>query len=235
MITVDLRHLKVKPGYRILDVGTGTGRHMGAVARYDHVTVIGADVSFSDIKEARARLLFLEACNECSGKWGLLQSGIYRLPFADQSFDVVLCTEVLEHLTDDQGAIAELVRVLKPTGSIAISVPRYWPERVCWFLSKGYRTMARGHLRIYKGHRLVTLLEKYNLRLCRKHHAHSLHAPYWWLKCLAGIHNETSPLVVLYHRFLVWDMMKKPGITNFLDKLLNPILGKSLVLYFKKL
>jgi ubiquinone/menaquinone biosynthesis C-methylase UbiE len=234
VISVDLAQLNLQPGYRILDVGSGTGRHIGAIARYKNVTVMGADISFSDTKEARERLNFLEACNECHGIWGLLLSSISQLPFSDKSFDVVLCTEVLEHLVNDCDAVAELVRVLKPNGNIVISVPRYWPERVCWFLSKEYHNMAHGHLRIYKRLQLIALLERHNLRLWREHYAHSLHTPYWWLKCLAGIKNETFPLVVLYHRFLVWDMMKQPKITRFLDKLLNSVLGKSVVLYFKK-
>jgi hypothetical protein len=66
------------------------------------------------------------------------------------------------------------------------------------------------------------------------HYAHSLHAPYWWLKCLVGPTREDSTLVNLYHRFLVWDMMKKPKLTQFLDHLLNPVIGKSTVLYFKR-
>ena len=234
MITVDLKHLNFQPGYKILDIGSGTGRHIGAISRYKNVTVIGADLSFLDTKEARARLNFIEACNECHGRWGLLVSSINRLPFSDQSFDVVLCTEVLEHLENDQEAVAELVRVLKPTGNIVISVPRYWPERICWFLSKAYHNMANGHLRIYKRHQLIALLERYDLRLWRVHYAHSLHVPFWWLKCLVGIENGTFPLVVLYHQFLVWDIMKQPKITRFIDKLLNPVLGKSMILYSKK-
>jgi hypothetical protein len=66
------------------------------------------------------------------------------------------------------------------------------------------------------------------------HFAHSIHAPYWWLKCLVGVNRSDAFLVNLYHRLLVWDMMKKPKLTRFLDRLFNPILGKSRVLYFRK-
>jgi hypothetical protein len=44
---------------------------------------------------------------------------------------------------------------------------------------------------------------------------------------------DTWP-VKLYHRFLTWDIMKQPRSTRLLDYLLNPILGKSIVLYFRK-
>ena len=66
------------------------------------------------------------------------------------------------------------------------------------------------------------------------HFAHSIHTPYWWFKCLTGPDRTDVRLVNLYHRLLVWDMMKHPPVTRFLDRLLNPVLGKSLVMYFRK-
>ena len=70
--------------------------------------------------------------------------------------------------------------------------------------------------------------------LAGSHFAHSIHTFYWWIKCLTGPDRIDVPLVNLYHKLLVWDLMEKPRITAFMDRLLNPVLGKSLVLYFKK-
>jgi hypothetical protein len=67
------------------------------------------------------------------------------------------------------------------------------------------------------------------------HHAHSLHVPYWWLKCLLGVERDMVWPVRLYHRFLTWDMMQKPKMTRSLERLLDPVMGKSVVLYFRKL
>ncbi|RLB75447.1 MAG: SAM-dependent methyltransferase, partial [Deltaproteobacteria bacterium] len=58
--------------------------------------------------------------------------------------------------------------------------------------------------------------------------------PYWWLKCLVGADNGRTRLVDLYHNLLVWDIMKKPRITRLLDSLLTPVMGKSIVMYFRK-
>ena len=78
------------------------------------------------------------------------------------------------------------------------------------------------------------MLTAAGLRLWAVHWAHSLHTPYWWLKCVVGPQRKDHLLVNLYHRFLTWDIMHQPQITRFFDKLLNPLLGKSLVLYFIK-
>ncbi len=49
-----------------------------------------------------------------------------------------------------------------------------------------------------------------------------------------GLNRTDSKLVNLYHRFLNWDMMKQPRTMGLLERLLNPIMGKSLVVYFRK-
>ena len=64
--------------------------------------------------------------------------------------------------------------------------------------------------------------------------AHALHVPYWWLKCLFWRADPEPWPVRLYHRLLVWDLMKRPWITRAVDALLNPFMGKSIVLYFTK-
>ena len=66
------------------------------------------------------------------------------------------------------------------------------------------------------------------------HHAHALHSPYWWLKCAVGTTNDSHPLVRAYHNLLVWDMLKAPRITRVTERLLNPLIGKSVVVYLRK-
>ena len=68
------------------------------------------------------------------------------------------------------------------------------------------------------------------------HRSHSLHSPYWWLRCAVGPDRpiEDHRLVRLYHRFLTWDIVKAPRPIRTLERLLNPILGKSLVVYATK-
>ncbi|MDP9074589.1 MAG: methyltransferase domain-containing protein, partial [Actinomycetota bacterium] len=156
------------------------------------------------------------------------------LPFPNAVFDRVIAAEVLEHIPDDRAAMGELVRVLRPGGTMAVTVPRWGPELVCWALSDQYHSVPGGHIRIYRRGALVDRLAGAGLRPYASHHAHALHSPYWWLRCLVGVGNDDQTLVRAYHRMLVWDITAAHRLTRIPDHLLNPVLGKSLVMYLVK-
>lgn len=235
MNTVDFKKCDIKTGYRILDIGCGSGRHTAAAYRFKDVVAIGADRSHAELAEAKERLKFHDQLGENGGgQWGLTMADALALPFEDHFFDLVICCEVLEHIADDQSAAREIIRVLKPGHHLVVSVPRFWPERVCWALSSQYHNSDNGHIRIYRQKKLIALLENRGVQAWARHYAHSLHSPYWWLKCLVGLKRDDSILVNLYQRFLNWDIIKHRWVTRLLDNLLNPLLGKSLVVYFIK-
>ena len=235
MITVDFTRLDIRPGYRVLDMGCGSGRHLGEVARFKNVFAVGSDLCLEDLCQARERLRYHEELGETGqGPWALMVSDITRLPYADHTFDVVICSEVLEHIPDHRRAVSELVRILKPGGDLVVSVPRFLPERICWALSDEYFQANGGHVRIYRKKELTALVESAGVCHCSQHYAHGLHAPYWWLKCAVGPSREDAALVRLYHSLLVWDMMKRPRLTRTLERMLDPLIGKSVVFYFKK-
>ena len=157
------------------------------------------------------------------------------MPFGDEVFDRVIAAEVLEHVLDDQRAMNELARVLRPGGLAAVTVPSWLPERMCWALSAEYHQVPGGHVRIYTRVELEAKLARAGLRVGWHHYAHGLHSPYWWLKCAVGVHDDKHPLVSAYHRMLVWDIMSKPAVTRLAEQALNPLVGKSLVVYAVKL
>jgi len=158
------------------------------------------------------------------------------LPFGDDTFDVIVCSEVMEHIPDDSAAAAELARVLKPGGLLAVTVPTFLPERICWALSDEYHApfVPGGHVRIFTQVELENRFTTAGLVPEGTHHAHALHSPYWWLKCAVGPTNDDNPLVQAYLKLLTWDIMKAPKLTRWTEKALNPVLGKSLVLYARK-
>lgn len=235
MLTVDFKKLDLSPGFRVLDAGCGAGRHLSEAFRRRGVHVVGIDLSEKDVVTARNTLRLMKKKGEDGGgAWLIARSDITNIPFDDESFDIVICSEVLEHIPEKERAAREIIRVLKTGKSLVVSVPRYFPERICWALSEDYHTEKGGHIRIFKRKELLNLLESAGARCVASDLAHSLHSPYWWLKCLVGHKNENSPLVKLYYKFLVWDIMKKPLFTRTLDRGLNPLIAKSIVLYLKK-
>jgi SAM-dependent methyltransferase len=168
------------------------------------------------------------------GDVGVVQGNAQQLPFADAAFDRVIAAEVLEHVHDDGAAITELARLLRPGGMLAVTVPAFGPEIVNWALSKEYHDVPGGHVRIYRRTELLGRLAGAGLRPVATHHAHALHSPYWWMRCVIGVKREDHPAVRTYHRFLVWDIVHRPRVTRWIERALNPVLGKSLVVYARK-
>ncbi|MDY6869701.1 MAG: class I SAM-dependent methyltransferase [Actinomycetota bacterium] len=235
MLTVDLERLGIGPGSTVIDVGCGAGRHTFAAYRRG-ADVIGFDQNAEDLNNVDEILQAMKAKGEVppAAKAEVVKGDALDLPYADGTFDCVIASEILEHLPQDTEAIAELVRVLKPGGKLAITVPRWLPERICWLLSDGYHANEGGHLRIYKADELRDKVLAHGLMVTHSHHAHALHSPFWWLKCAVGTSNNDHPAVAAYHKLLVWDMTAAPWLTRRGEKLLDPLIGKSVALYFEK-
>ena len=235
MLTIDYRALDVRSRHRVLDVGCGAGRHSFEALR------LGARVVSLDIDDVALKHVSQMGAGMIAEDQAPLGATLFatagdalRLPFDDGSFDRVIASEVLEHIPADERALGEIYRVVRPGGRIAVSVPRRWTERVCWALSSAYHDAAGGHVRIYSKEEVIAKLTRVGFQVQGHHFAHALHTPYWWLKCALGVERDLLPTRI-YHSFLVWDIMRKPAPVRTLEHALDPVLGKSLVVYAERL
>jgi 2-polyprenyl-6-hydroxyphenyl methylase/3-demethylubiquinone-9 3-methyltransferase len=139
---------------RVLDVGCGDGRITGLVAATG-AQVTGVDPSEVALGRARAahpELPFLAPAKDGS------------LPFADSSFDVVVCINVLEHVADTQRLMSEARRVLGPGGRLAVAVPYHGRVQGAW---KALTSFEQAHdpveptLRFYTRRSLAALLRQF--------------------------------------------------------------------------
>jgi SAM-dependent methyltransferase len=235
VLTVDFTRLPAGAGDRVLDLGCGAGRHAFEALRRG-ASVVALDADEGELRGVAGMVAAMAAEGQVPGGAAAraVRGDATRMPFPDGSFDRVIAAEVLEHIPDDQRALREIARVLRPGGQLAVTVPAWLPERICWRLSDDYHNVPGGHVRIYTRAEMETKLAQAGLQVSGHHHAHGLHSPYWWLKCAVGVHDDHHPLARAYHRLLVWDIMRNPAVTRLAERALNPLIGKSIVIYAGK-
>jgi SAM-dependent methyltransferase len=230
LLTVDLARLRVRQGERLLDAGCGEGRHcFGALERGAHV--VGLDLDAASLRAAAGGL---RKRGEEIGRLGaMLRGDTFALPFADGSFDKVICSEVMEHVHDYTAAARELARVLRPGGLAAITIPTATSEHLYLRVGDDYFESPGGHIRIFKPRQLAKGLARAGFATTGVGFAHALHTPYWVLRSVAGLpHADESALVRAYRLFLI-RATASPAMT-WLETALNYFCPKSVILYAEK-
>jgi len=151
-------------GNILLDAGCSDGFIHGIIKKKG-LKITGVDINKSDIDIAK----LLNPDNT------YIVSSLYKLPFKNESFDTIICSEVLEHLDKDYMAISELYRVLKKGGKVIITVPSSdFP--FCFdpinFLLKDKHTnfgiWGFGHVRLYSFKKMSKMLENSGFKVVKK-------------------------------------------------------------------
>lgn len=237
MLTVEFDRLQINSDTLFLDAGSGFGRHAYEAARRG-ARVVALDYASEEVATTRATFAAMAQAGEIAADRlaGVIRGDATNLPFRDSSFGCIITSEVLEHVPDDVRALSELSRVLRPGGTLAATVPSWFPEKINWMLSDEYHApfVPGGHVRIYTASELKSKIRASGLAFRGAHRAHGLHSPYWWLRCAVGPARQDHRLVNAYKKFLEWEIVSGPRSIRILDKALSPVLGKSYVVYSQK-
>jgi SAM-dependent methyltransferase len=218
----------------VLDLGCGSGRHTVEACRWP-CRVVGVDLSRQDLRVARYMLADLQRRKIAPGHADFVIADAEHLPFRDGAFDKVVCTEVLEHIPDDRAGVRELVRVLRPGGDIAVSVPSHGPEVVFWTISWEYWHSPGGHVRIYQPGEMWRTLEEHGLQLWLQRRRHSFQTLYWFVRCVFGKDNDYFPLTRFLTRFINWyHNRRRVRPLEHVEAVLDLVLGKDTILYGTK-
>lgn len=234
IVSVDFRrHLPIEKGDLVLDVGCGQGRHTSEICLWD-CRIIGTDVNRDDLKVAKYLVSFKLWAHQAVGIGDFAASDAQRLPFKDGVFDKVVCTEVLEHVPDHRAALSELIRVLKPGGLLAVSVPAYIPEALYWRISWDYAHSPGGHVRVFRPGEMERNLLGHGVDVYAQRRRHSVQAFYYLIRCTFGLRNESfivtralGKLIQLHH-----DLRPRP--LEYLEAFTDVVFGKDLVFYARK-
>jgi SAM-dependent methyltransferase len=230
LLTVDLERLRVRPGETLLDAGCGEGRHcFGALER--GARVVGLDLDRDSLRLAAGGLR--RRAGELRSLGEMIHGNTFELPFRDETFDKVICSEVMEHVHDYRAAARELARVTRPGGMVAVTIPTATSEWVYLRAGDDYFESRGGHIRIFQPRQLSRGLAQAGLATVGVGFAHALHTPYWVLRSLVGLPRaDRSRLVRAYRLFLIRATGSKA--MEWLEGALNYCFPKSLILYAEK-
>jgi len=177
---------KLHPGQRVLDIACGFGYGTAMLLQYG-CEVIGADYDNKAVSKARSTW----------GHPGFVNANALNLPFADDSFDAVVCFETIEHTNEGDRFLEEMNRVLKPGGLFICSTPNI-----------SYTFHPPFHKKEYLPEEFYQLVGKYFSKVER-------YAQFFSYK------DRLNDLSRLRLRPLVVEILKKIGLKELLKQLLR--------------
>ena len=211
------RYLKNKDNY-ILDAGCGTGGNFSFLNQFG--TVVGIDVSPIAVKLAKKK-----------GITNIKKASVGQIPYSDNSFDLITCFDVLGHKqVNEEKALVEFHRVLKPGGLIMIRVAAYK-----WLYS--YHDIEVQNSRRYTKSKLIKLLKRKNFLPIKKTYANTILFPIIGIKRLflklfniKSLDSDVQPVNKILNYLLFIAFI----IENFIIKFINLSFGTSIIILARK-
>jgi len=227
------RLFHVRKGERVLDLGSGDGRHTIDAATTP-CTVVAFDVDPAELRNARRRVRRTEATGQLHGAAGFCQGDAERLPFADATFDKVIATDVLECVLDDDRAMGEIYRVLKPDGRVVVSTPHRRVERLLRRMSSDYALRRGGPVRVYRRGELRTRMQRAGFQMGDEHRSHAYQSIYWFVRCAFGAERPNFPLTRVASAFIDWHLRAGNALFEGMEAVFDSVIPRDVVLYGKK-
>jgi SAM-dependent methyltransferase len=143
---------ELRPGDSVLDLGCGDGTFTRLAAEAGAGSVVGVEVAEAALRRARA------AHGDLEFRLAAIDG---PLPFADASFALVWCSEVIEHIADTAAWLSEVRRVLAPGGRLLLTTPAHGRVRLLLHGVERYSEPQGDHLHLYTARSLRTLLDDF--------------------------------------------------------------------------
>jgi len=225
-------HNIISQGDKLADIACGNSLYPKGVSRICGTTFVGIDLSYTALQETRR--LLRSARNDkacpilCSG---LIQTEASQLPLASSTFDIILSTHTLEHLSRDKETLEEFARILKKGGYLRLEVPNSKKQMAPLFRPLERRLDKLGHLREYHPSDLITLLSHCHFSVCQIYYTDFL--LFWFF---SSIEEYLRPIIRLFkldkamHKLLPQNGPAQHALASTLSRLIlleNKLLKKN--------
>ncbi|CAN5687632.1 hypothetical protein BH23PLA1_BH23PLA1_09200 [soil metagenome] len=196
-VQIDFPGFEIAEGETVVDVGCGVG-DVCVYAGHRGAHVVGLDIE--DLLVDRAH----EAMRDVPARsFRGIVSNCDPIPLPDASADVIVCTEVLEHVEDPSKFLAELARIGKPGARYLISVPHPTSEAVMRRIAPDWYFRHPFHVHVYEPERLDALLIASGLEVLGRHDSGFYWSMSWFLKMTVGM---ADPYILPEHPMIdAWD------------------------------
>jgi glycosyltransferase involved in cell wall biosynthesis/SAM-dependent methyltransferase len=228
---IDLKRLRIARESRVLDLGCGAGQFTIPMLEHGYHSV-GVDLDAPRLGEVAA------SCGEKGFSSSVLRADATNLPCRTASFDSVVCREMIEHIHDPGRVIEEIRRVLRPEGSLCVTVPSAHTEHYFQWVDSRWLEMA-GHVNVFTRKSMRELLEAHGFRVVEIRGRNCFYSLFWFIHTLAGTTHDGTGKIQNNFRladrvFTAWRWLRFGRLKRAIERGGNLLVPKSYVYYCER-